>query len=536
MGLQSHFRLTSRTWDLLSVALILLILAAHVRFALLDGRLPTNNNHAYYGFPDMYRLLGQDGRAAEALRDAFFSIGGWYNLLIAGLLHVFGTTPLVLQALNALWLALVLCGMALIARRFWGSAAAFVALCLLPPGGEALVIQARLSCIHIPELALLLGILVALGYDRQLRRWSTVILVGLAGAGALAIRQSSLIWIGTLLPLLFSSCRLVVGRPGGLWKILTIFALWSVAAPPYWLHLRDYVLEKIDHRNVFIGDLSLELLYNSILNDLGAVVFWLGLAAMVAALARWRQAPRPLLWVLLCWFIGPCILFAVFVAGTQDFPMYYVAFSLLVSAGLSRIPRWPRPLLLLLLLPWFHAYIPQWLPESGPRLMANLPFHSPGRAEAGIRNVYRVHSGQHASDLKMLLAATCPRDGGQRCLIYSNGGLLRPLPYSFGDSTGLFFLDRDNVHVEGVPEPEDRGLDTPEALAGFICGSPEADRSDLEARFEQRFGDLMAKRDYEVVWSKSVDRRCQFFWSTPGGVVRYPERLKTLNQPGRRLH
>lgn len=535
MGLHGHFRLTSRTWDLLSIALILLILAAHARFALLDSRLPTNTNSAYYDLPDFYRLLGQDGRAVEAIRDAFLSIGGWYNLLIAGLLHVFGKTPLVLQALNALWLALVLCGMAIIARRFWGSAAAFVAICLLPPGGEALVLQARISCVHIPELALLLGIVVALGYDRRLHRWSTVILIGLAGAGALAMRQSSLIWIGTLLPLLLSSCRLVVWRPGGLSKILTIFALWSVAAPPYWLHLRDYVLDKIDHRNAFIGDFSLELLYSSMLSDLGAVLFWLGLAAMAAALSRWRPAPRLLRWVLLCWFIVPGILFALFVAGTQDFPMYYVAFSLLVSAGLSRIPHWPRPLFLLLLVPWLHAYIPQWLPESSPWNMAGLPFHSPGQAEAGIRNIYRVHTGQRASDLKMLLAATCPRVAGQGCRIYTSGGLILPIPYSYGDSTGLFFLGWENVNSEVMPAPEDLDPDPPEALAGYICDSPEADQSGLEARFEERFRHLMAKHNYEVIWSKSVDRRCQFFWSTPDGVVRHPERLKTLNPPARGL-
>lgn len=516
-------------WDALTLALILLLVAAHLRFAMLDQRLPQNINHSYGVISHLHDLLSNEGGLTQALRTAALDIAGWYNLLITVCVKVFGRTPLVLHFFDILWLALVLVGTALIARRLWGPVAAFAAVALIPPDGHDIVIMARLSCIHIPELALLLGVLVPLVYDQRLSRWSTAVVVGLAGAGALSIRLSSLIWMGTLLPLLLLCALPRPGRHKTLKKLGVILAFWALAIPPLWVWMQEYIREKISHRTSHHGDLSLELFLGNFTSDLGRWVFGLGLVCILVAVARWRPRAWRFLPVLLCWLLVPSLLFLLFIAGTQDFPMYYVAFALLAAGGLSRLPRAFRPLLLLLLLLWCPYYIAQWLPESTARSLSSVVRYGARHERDSIINPFRVYDGIRPAHFRALLQATCPKDGATRCRVYINQGLFTPQPLDFASSTtGLFFLGQRDVQVRKIPDPEDMPPDPPHALASFFCASFDGHLPPDLARMNRRSRDFIREHRFRTVWRMQVDAQCEYVWSTPDGTVRRPDKLRGL--------
>ena len=61
--------------------------------------------------------------------------------------------------------------------------------------------------LRIPELALLLGALLAWVRDPELARWRTVAGLVIFGGLCLTLRPSALIWVGTLLPLILIRIR-----------------------------------------------------------------------------------------------------------------------------------------------------------------------------------------------------------------------------------------------------------------------------------------------------------------------------------------
>lgn len=523
---------TDRRWDVLTLAVILLLVAAHLRYALLDQRLPHNTNVTYF-FCHLFHEMGDADGPAQALRNAALGMAGWYNLSIAVAMKIVGRAPMVLHLFNAAWMALVLLGTALIARRLWGPAAAFAAVVLIPPDGYDLVMMARVSGIHIPEMALLLGVLVPLIFDPRLSRWSTAVVVGLAGAGALSMRLSSLIWMTTLLPLLLACVWHGPQRKDAVKKIGVVFALWALAAPPIFVYIRTYVGDKLGHHAEFAADRSLSWFYSMFTNDLGGPVFWIGLGLAAVTAVLWRPLPTRFLLVLLSWWGLSCLLMVLFVAGARDFPMYYVAFALLVAGALSRLPS---PLLLLLLLIWGPRYVTQFLPAPSARAVSQVVHDVPAAHDDSILNHYRVYEGLGGSQFGALLRSTCPEDERKTCriLIPHDQGLCTPQPWDSGISDmEIFFLGRTHVHVDRLPADRDRRpaneRGPPHALGGFFC-TQEDERTALDPREQVRFRSEQTIRRYgfREVWRAQVDSDCQYVWSTPDGTVRRRDSLPDL--------
>ena len=524
---------TDRLWDVLTLTVVLLLVAAHMRYALLDQRLPHNTNVTYF-FCHLFHELGDADGPGRALRNAALGMAGWYNLGIAAAMKIVGRAPLVLHLLDAAWLALVLLGTALIARRLWGPAAAFAAVVLIPPDGYDLVLMARVSGIHIPEMALLLGVLVPLVFDQRLSRWSTAAVVGLAGAAALSIRISSVIWMATLLPLLLACALHGPPRKEPLKKLGLVLALWALAAPPVFVYLRTYLGDKLGHHAEFAADRTLSLFYSMFTTDLGGPVFWVGLGLVVVAAVRWRPLPLRYLLVLLSWFVVPSLLMLIFVAGARDFPMYYVAFALLVAGALSRLPS---PLLLLLLLIWGPRYVTQFLPEPSARAVSQVVHDVPLHHDDSILNHYRVHDGMGFTQFLALQQATCPQDGRKSCriLIPHDQGLCTPQPWDSGISDmEIFFLGRTHVHVERLPDDPDQRPDNergpPHALGGFFCTQgDEGEAPDPQEQVRLRSQETIRRYGFEEVWRTQVDSHCQYVWSTPDGIVLRRDRLPALS-------
>jgi hypothetical protein len=183
-------------WSLAAGAVGLAVVAAHVRFAAIDGRPPVDLNRSYELLPDLYGALGEPRGIGEALRLAVTASNGVYNLLLAAMMRILGRSFALMDVFDVIWVATILIAVWVMTRRLSGPPAALAAVALAG-NAAGVVLMGRQGWIHVPELALLAVVLAALAGDPGLGRRRTVAAVALAGAGALTLRPSALIWIGT---------------------------------------------------------------------------------------------------------------------------------------------------------------------------------------------------------------------------------------------------------------------------------------------------------------------------------------------------
>ena len=184
----------------LTAAVIAVTIAAHIRFILVDTRVPRDLGLYYGGVPHAYDLLL--GRTPGALSEWWQTIGqssGWYHLLLAAVLAIFGRGQDTFQVPDVLWVASVLTLTGLITRRIAGARAALVAVTLTAamPG---LIVSGRTGWLHVPEAALALaGVWTWMG-DPGLTRRGTGVTLAVLGLLELALRPSGLVWYGSLGP------------------------------------------------------------------------------------------------------------------------------------------------------------------------------------------------------------------------------------------------------------------------------------------------------------------------------------------------
>lgn len=505
--------------DLATVAVVITVLAAHVAWALADGRLPVDLGQYYSALPDVWRALQQGDLRTFA--SPLFSPGGWYTSLLAAWLTVFGRSVLAFRLLDAVWLGCVLGGSAWLARARGGPVAGLLLASLLG-SAPILVGVARLSWIHLPEAALVVGLALVAGSDPSLRHWRTAWLGALGALLTVALRPSGLLWVPTLALLLDPAWR-GPHRRRLLLPVGGYLAGLLLQAP----FLPAYLLAKSQARERYALQVP-DLLAQS-LDQVGLPL--LLVAALGWLLARSERSATALLWLI--WSALPIILSLVTQVGLDNFTLWMPGVLGIASLGLA---RWPR-VSLLVSLPVFAVFTAaQFLeaPTPGSRTerlyrLAAMP------AQQGPLNPYRPWQGYGADTIEARLDEVCPTD--RVCVVVADQGMVAPHAEEPG-RLGLFLLGRDDVSLVWLADrdPTPRHVD---ALVTWAC--PD------DAAWRQRFPWTENLRDQlgqawklSLHWAYPEWGPCTVGWWTPPADLDTPlfePEVPTLEReplPGRR--
>ena len=504
----------SRRWDVLAGFLWLAPVATHVRFVLLDERLPQDPNHAHLALPTLYRLLDSPSHWDQIPGAVGLHTTGWYNLAIAGALHLFGLRPGVMEAFHLLWVAVLVGGLLLLARRLWGSRGAVAAVGLISPVSYAIYLDARIGWIHVAEIALFLAVLAALVGDPALTRRRTAAIAIAAGMAGICIRPSGAIWGATLVPLLLSGGWSSDQRRRFAIRAGAVLTCWALALVPVLNEMRRYMDNKMMSRDRYEFLADPKVLWGGLMQDIGAVFGIVGLLGIVALVVRLpRDRWRPIL-LLAVWLVLPFGLYFWFHAGMPNFPAYVVAFALLGAGGLSRLP-WPATLAPLLI--WAPLFVAQWLPLNVARAVIDRPvLHRQGSlyTESPV-NLVRPFRALEADDVLALLDATCADD--TLCSIHVDRCLLQPNGVDPG-VLELFLLGRQDVQLIPTWGTHVSGRQG-DALASYRCKETDPNwRSRFEG-FNLSRAEVLARFDYQPVWTRHLSPDCTFSWWTPGGIL-----------------
>ncbi len=516
-------------WDAVAAGVFLLVLLAHARFAIWDGRSLMDRNQCYQAVPDMYRALwGMGGTPGDAVRQGLTEMGGWYNLLLAATMRYCGRSHAVFQLFDGLWLALILACTTLIGRHLYSRRAAAVALCLVANAG-IVVLRARNHWIHVAELGLLMTALTALILDPHLRRRVSVVALMLGGMGAVSLRASALIWVATLVPLVLLSLRGKEHRWRTAVRAALVLGSWGVALWPQLAQLFGYADMKMAMRARYaeymadvgfilfgsLGHLTVPASLPSGLLALAAVA-----GAIVIAVRRWRS-PSVIGALLLLWMLVPPALYLGFLAGLDSFPAGAVALALVGGAGLARLG--PRVAMTVVGL-WVAVYLVQWLPAGIPQAdpdRRGLPIIQINEMAAGPSNYYRPYRAITTGEIHALVDGSCGDQWGCKVEVYR--GLFAPLPEAPG-TMELFITGRERVQV--VPLwffHESMPFHTAEAFSVFTCAETEPSWNQRFPQLPSHARSAMEMSRYEPVWTRDLGAGCRFTWMAPGGLFRHPE-------------
>jgi len=516
----------------------LAVIVGHARFALVDGRPPVDLNLSYQHVPDLLDALSSPVRVGEVLVTVVTRVAGWYDLALALALRLFGRSVFVAHGFNILAVACVMvCGWLTCRRLFGGPAGAGAAALLGNASG--LIMMGRVGWIHVPELALLALAVAALVHDPGLRRWRTAAMVGLCGAGALAIRPTGLIWVGTLAPLLLwtlwgSPSRLRQGL-----RLAAIAATWGLGVVPTALELRVYLSRKIGMRERYAAIDDTPGLYDQLTGSFCLPVGWgsvvltaLALVGLVALAVRPRREGLRFVILFAVWAVAPLGLQFLFVVSPVDFPVAVFGVAVLGAGGLGRIHRLAPAALVVL---WVPIYLSQWLPPPSDEALARLqaeiaaeevedgepPELFPGPPVSLFTGLthpadhYRPYRYLHFREILERVDATCGTDPRRRCVIEVYHGLFHPV----GEASGQFCLIvTGREHVEVVPFWSHRARGRrpqPDAYVRYVC-------DDLESHWNERFPDLperealmLSRGDLRTTWERELPWGCRFAWMTP---------------------
>ena len=497
-----------------AVGAVLLVgtLLTQLRHTLADARLPRDMGLTWADLPALHGVLSGDG-ALSLLGTVLLEPGGWLELAVALLLRLTGPDPVVFRMVELGWFAALLAFAALLGARLAG-ARGLMGMVALVGALPAVVVQARLGWIHVPEAVLCLGALLAWEGDRSLRGPRTRVLLAVLGALALALRPSAVIWLAPL------AVALVLSRPSR--KALATVALgWCLGAVPLVLTLPRYLSSKLGARERYAVDVpGLLQQLPDLLGPFGLVVLALGLLALGRAVVEGRLSLRPGLrgGVLAAWVLLPVLAFVVFRAGLDNFTLGFVALAAVAVEGLAS-----RRLAALTLLPWLAFTLPQWLEPPHPEgLLARVGHFAHLPLGPELRNHYRPYGFWSAADVLALVDATC--EAGQPCRVGVDQGLFQP----YGEEPGaleLFLSGADAIELVDLREARDRGEADLDALMHYDCG-------ELDGPWRRRFPNsatifarVVDHNGLAVAWTRPMDFHCRGLWLTPGGTVARPEGL-----------
>ncbi len=491
--------------DLLSAALWVGALGVLWFFFRVDQRPPMDLGHYFSALPDAWRAWAD--LDPGALLGISLHPGGIYNLIIALLCHLLGRDPGLMEALEFLWLGLLLLSAWGVARRLGGAWTGLAGLALtaaLPVVHSG----ARSHWIHLPEASLLLAALALWLWDTRLER--RVHRVGLLTCLALAfcLRPTALLFGGPLLLLVWFTARPRAWITPALSLLATVTLLPS---------LPDYIGGKTMIREVYedlVAPLGPSLVEQAFV--LPGMLILLGLLAL-PVVAR-PVLRRPGAWLLGYWTVlglGLCVAFNV---GPDNFPLLFVGAALLAGQALS-LPgagswrAWGRGALGLGLtgVAALSMGAPLMLPHVAD------PFHrilGPGILSVEPHMYLRPQTEVLTLEqLWPLIDDVCVETDGT-CTLLASKGLVN---YNREDDLALatFLAGRDDLVVHNAGQYFFlHDIESPDALEGlFVLECPNAppEPDNMFTERERALEALVGAFDVSVLHHFGAPKRCSFW-------------------------
>lgn len=508
--------------DRATVLLVATVAWGHVSFLLYDDRWPRDRGLYYESLPMIYERMGSLDGIPDVLA-AFGTRGGWYNVLLASCLRVFGRHPDVFAALDVFWVAAVVALTGSFARQLAGPLAGLAATAVVA-SCPVVILTGRMSWIHTPEAALVLGAAVALVRDPGLAHWRTVGVAALCAALALALRPSAVVWVATLLPLLYPAWR-----AGQVRRIGVVALACFIGALPLLQNLGSYMAAKVEARDRYV--LQVAGLAGQLRAVYGVPVLVLGLVGLALALRPVRVRALPGV-VLVSWLLVPVGLFVLFRTGLDNFPFLAPGLAVLVGLAFAERPRAVVATVAVFVL--YHA--PQYfgsVDKSSPLAPAFAALEIAPPPHAG--GYYHPISGSGDSEVFQLLAATCPADPALPCHVAVDQGLFEPYSEDPG-RLELFLGGWSRVRVLPLHQ---KNADVARweivALANFHCQGGD----DLwRGRYPTTMPNLRAlvnRYRLAVAWQGQPREgrskyMCSRLWLTPDGRVARPQLLPPVRR------
>jgi hypothetical protein len=479
-------RLDRRAW-----LVVLVVVAAQMRFVVLDDRLPRDLSFTW-------RMLESSMAAWTHHRwDQFprmlSETAGWLNLAVAGVFQLTGPGPKLFRALDVVWLGLMMASTRSVARTLGGPRAGLAAVLLLA-GLPLAIVMARLTWVHVPETALLVAVLAVVVKDPELRHRRTHF-SGLALAGlALTLRPSAMIWLAACLPVVWGAPRR---------RRRQMLAGLLICAVPALMELGPYLTGKLAIRQDYAARVA--PLFDQLLTLVGP---WAGLPALIGVYLWFRTKPAsPVRWTLAAWMVGPFLAWGVFRAGLENFVVLAPGLAIAGALGLARGRRGLVAAGLGFALLTGVQVAPT---DTAENLWGRLPGATPGWYRESLGDQFRPWTGYGATELPRLLDAVCPTRAANRCLVAVEQGLFFPDSEDPG-RLGLLLLDEQRVDLRIVSQ-EPRPLPGAAAVVRFECpGQPQGVR--------------VALPDLGPVWTQDIGQGCTVQWLVPGAKAIRPQAL-----------
>jgi hypothetical protein len=503
--------------DLLTVLVIGVAGLDQLVWMIRDQRMPRDPGLYYKLLPQCYTWLGSPVEHAGDLLGALVASSGWYNLLLAVAMRVFGRSGALIELACLCWVVLVLVGTARVARRLGTPLGALCAV-LLVSSMPLVMVSGRTPWIHLPEAALMLALVLAWQADAALARWSTVAKLAVVGALLLTLRHSGLVWLATIAPLLLFTR----GQPRAWRRIGLVLLTWGIAAVVPAMELQRYMTAKMDARQKYVDHLP--GLYTQLSDTISRPVLWICLVGLFLLLLRKPRLPRePIKPLMVAWVLVAVLLWALFRAGMDNFTPLAPGLAILAGLGLARTGAWGA---IPALLAGAVFVVPQWLPfeARGHPMLAHTLHITVGSHPL---NWYIPWRGFGPSEVQSLLEASCPKSTEQKCVVVVDHGLLLPFAEDPG-ALELFLMGAD--HVQLVPL---RGHQVPprlpwvHALSSFDCMDQSEDWRERYQFSKDTLQQVIAGHELQPVWTDLLWGRCGYLWMTPEGELVDSEALPT---------
>jgi hypothetical protein len=402
------------------VALVLATFLLHLRFVVLDSRLPEDLGVYFARVPEL---------VARPSPGVIVHVGGWYELVVALVLRAAGGLPWAFGVVLAVQVAACV---ALAAAWAWSPERPWAAMAcgLLTASLPAVAVLGRTGWIHVPETALLLGAAVAL---RGTSVRATLAAAALGGL-AVAMRPSALAWLAILATTL---------RGRRAWYVA---AAWAIGAVPFAVEGRAYVAAKVLSRARYADVVA------------GPWVAWPEATGVLPLLlAGWGmlRAGRPDR-VLAAWTALPLLLWVAFRAGIDNFTPGFVAMAAWAARGLGPGGAVAAGTA------WALFAGGQLLPRGwGEGSVARVAAVLRLPVEPGLMNLYVPFTAWSPAEIRLLADSTCPPDS---CRIGTIDGLFRPVSEDLGRFSLFLSGERRAKVVDLRAEPA-----AVDAVVTWVC-------------------------------------------------------------------
>jgi hypothetical protein len=417
--------------DIVTILVIALGMALHVRFCLVDDRAPSDLGHYYNSFRNTLVWWQQHGEINWRIVDTP------YSLLLAAIGTVLPPSATYMEAVEGGWLLLTLVGAAFVARKIGGPVAGAIAVVAVVAFPQTHVLT-RTHWIHHPETAALVGALALWAWRPALTNWPQVIGVSVLLFLGETIRQTG-IPFGVPLGLLFV---VVSWREGARARLAPIVVALVGGVAWHGPKLAQYVSNKAASAEGYAK--SVVAPWYSIVENLGLpVLIWsvpLALLGLVAL--RRRGLAVPVIGICLVWIVGGVASVALFNVGPDNFPISGVALAILagIGGGAFRIAAVPSVVLGIV-----AAALLQVPPLLSYEHVRNLPESLRTWSNPGPINYLRVYWYPIPVDAVLpvvdQVCAETRSDPMARCFILASRGLFNP-SWEDGGTFALFLAGR----------------------------------------------------------------------------------------------